>query len=90
MILVTKLVYSKTRKEIYLKTFIHKKKTIIHRTEKEIIHTEALTIRTKELDRAYNQKTNRLNIQKVDQYPLPYSDTYKKLNNSLLKHTAKS
>lgn len=81
MILVTKLVYSKTQKEIYLKTFIQKKKIVIHRTKKEIIHTEKLTVKTKEPDRAYNQNTNRSNIQKVDQYPLPYADTYKKLNN---------
>ena len=73
MIVVRKLVYSKTRKEIYLKTFIQKKKTVIHITEKESIHTETLTIKTKEPDKAYSQKTNRSNIDKVDQYPLPYA-----------------
>ena len=67
-----------TQKEIYLKNFIQKKKIVIHRTQKEIIHTKTLTIKTKEPDRAYSQKTNRSNIQKVDQYPLPYANTYKK------------
>jgi len=75
LILVTKIVYSKTRKEIYLKTFNQKKKIVIHKIEKEIIHTETLIVKTKESDRAYSQKTNRSNIQKVDQYPLPYVDT---------------
>lgn len=47
-----------------------------------------MTVKTKEPDRAYSQNTNRSNIQKVD--PLPYADTYKRLNNLLLKYTVKS
>jgi len=51
---------------------------------------ETLNAKTKERDKAYSQKTNRSNIQKFDQYPLPYDDTYKKLNNLLLKYIVKS